>query len=288
MARSLIAGVNALFRREERRLPPERRLVDDPYAAALVEWSPLVAAIRALRLVWPSMRRSVDQLRTAHCVRHASIDALIGRGLADGYRQVVVLGAGYDMRAARLGERWPEARWFEIDRRAMLARKGRRLEGRVPSERRAVAVGMDLSCEPALPRLVEEGFQPDQPAIIVAEGLIHYLPSQLTLKLLDGLLGGGPRRAVISFIQPEMVRRASDNFRWLVSVLREIPRVYYTTEAMSLLAARFGLHPQFYDWEAQVGSFAPAAAGRPHGVWQMVVSMEAAPDVALTENPAMY
>ncbi len=273
MARSLVAGVNALFRREERRLPVEQRLVDDPYAGLLVERDPVVMAIGLLRFVIAPLRRAIDELRTAHGVRHASVDGLIRRGLEAGYAQVVIIGAGYDMRAARLGEAFPAVRWFEVDRPALLARKARLLGDRVP-QGRVARIGVDLAKEPPLARLEAAGLDPRAPVLLVAEGLLHYLPRAATRSLLDALMYGGPRRVVLTTIHPDMVPRASGAFRWLVRLVREIPETFYREEDLSALATRYGLSARVWSWDQQVVDFAPAARGRPVGVSQHVVSLQ--------------
>lgn len=269
MARSLVAGVNALFRREELSLPPDLRLVEDPWAAHLVERDPVVMAIRLFRHILPPLRRGIEELRTAHGARHASVDALVREGLEAGFRQVLILGAGYDMRAERLGSAHPEVRWFEVDRAPLLARKAQRLAGRV-NEARVRRVGVELGREPLLPRLVEAGLDPQAPLLLVMEGLIHYLPREALVELLDGLLRGGRRRVVLTYIHPDMVPRASGAFRWLVRLVREIPRTWYTAEQMEELAARWGLRARSYAWAEQVRVFVPAAGRRMVGVSQEV------------------
>lgn len=274
MARSLVAGVNALFRREELCFPPERRLVDDPFAGRLVERDPLIAVIRALRFLIPPLRRAVDELRTAHCVRHAAVDALVREALERGVEQVVILGAGYDMRAARLGVGRPAVRWFEVDRPALLARKARLLgelpEGLGPLTR----VGVDLAVDPLLARLVAAGFEPARSTLLVLEGLIHYLPREATEAILAALLAGGERRVVLTYIDPDMVGRASGTFRNLVRALREIPRTFYSDEEIARMGARHGLSRlRVLDWERQL-HHAPAAAGRPVGVYQRVAALD--------------
>lgn len=274
MDRSLIAGANALFRREERRYPPARRVVDDPFAALLVEHHPVVWAVRLLRYVVPPLWRAVEELRTAHTTRHAAVDALTRAGLDAGFRQVVVLGAGYDMRASRFHVEYPRARWFEVDRPALLRRKEALLAGQPGINPQVVRLGVDIGRGPLLEPLVGAGFRPEEPALVVAEGLIHYLERDRVEALVAELARGGPRRFVLTFIDRAMLGRESVPLRGLFRAVREIPRTFFTVAELSALGARHGLVARrAWTWEEQVKAFAPAATGRPVGVSQTVVEL---------------
>lgn len=279
MSRSLIAGVNALFRREEARFPPEARVLADPLAGLLVEHHPVVWAIRLLRHLVPPLGRAVEELRTAHLVRHAAVDALVGEALADGYAQVVALGTGYETRAWRIGG---GSRWFEVDRPEILARKSARLQASAPTTLR-VPVPADLG-EPGLPeRLAAAGWLPEAPTVIVAEGLLHYLPRERVAGLLGGLSEGGPRRLVLTCIEPDMVGRANGTFHNLVRAVREIPTTFFTPEQLASLGPGLRLVGA-WRYPEQVARFAPSAARRSVGLSQCVVLLERSADGAGSDD----
>jgi methyltransferase (TIGR00027 family) len=48
-------------------------------------------------------------------VRTHYIDAALKRAVADGATQVVILGAGYDSRAYRFRQAYPQVKFFEVD-----------------------------------------------------------------------------------------------------------------------------------------------------------------------------
>ncbi|WP_319597724.1 SAM-dependent methyltransferase [Streptomyces sp. ID01-9D] len=93
--------------------------------------------------------------------------------------QVVVLGAGMDTRAFRLG--WPDGTVvFEIDDAALLDSKTERLASAgAPAARcdRRV-VGSDLADDWS-GRLLSAGYDPAVPTAWIAEGLLFYLPEAL-------------------------------------------------------------------------------------------------------------
>jgi methyltransferase (TIGR00027 family) len=265
--RSLVAGVNALFRSRESRVPAPARLLDDPYARLFGERHPLVFTLRALRWLLPPLRRLVDELQTAHCVRHRSIDELCLRAVGgEGFRQVVVLGAGYDTRALRLGERLPPARWIEVDHPATAARKARlSLRSRLPD---AVGrVSLDLERDELAPALERAGFDPAAPTCFVLEGLAHYLPRPTFARLLAATARGpGPRRVIVSYIRRDMARTAPPLFVALVNLLREVPTTYFDRDELARLAQHSGLRLRdcftFADQVARLLPTPPARAPR--------------------------
>lgn len=263
--RSLVAGANALFRAAEAERPPASRILADGYAARFAERHPLVQAIRVGRFVAPPLARELARLQVAHCTRHRALDALVAEALAEGFTQVVTLGAGYDTRPLRIGG---PARWFEVDVPETAALKRRRLP-----ESPATAIEADLIVD-GLP-LAGTGFDADAPACFVLEGLVHYLPAA-TLDALLATMGAGPRRRVLlSFIDPAMVPRASVAFTSLVKVVREAPRQYLTPEALAERAAPAGLRlTGHWPFAAQVAAFAPGARGRAVGVSQDVARLD--------------
>jgi methyltransferase (TIGR00027 family) len=176
-----VAGIRA----EETARPD--RLFADPLAAAFVA----AAGSPPSR----ATSRQAAALRLWIVARTVFLDELITGACADGVRQVVLLGAGFDTRAFRL--RWPPGvRCFELDTGDVLAAKQQ-----VLTEHSAVAgcerivVPTDLRGDwPA--ELRTASLDPAQPAIWVAEGLLVYLSPDQVDQLLDevtSLSGPGSR-----------------------------------------------------------------------------------------------
>lgn len=92
-----------------------------------------------------------------------------------GFRQVVILGAGLDTRAARLSR--DGVRFFEVDHPATQAEKRDRLE-RVDGYPVDAALYVPCDFESGqdfLDQLVAGGFDPDEPAVVLWEGVTPYL-----------------------------------------------------------------------------------------------------------------
>lgn len=166
----------------------EDRLFEDPWAAELAgpegrAWIEARTPDSVLPLVVRT--RYYDDWLT-----EALLDATI--------RQVVVLGAGLDTRAWRLG--WPHGTvLFELDQAAVLARKAEVLAGAGAAprcERREVEA--DLGSDwPG--RLLGAGFAPDRPTAWLAEGLLFYLPDELLVRILDEIAASSAPESQLGF-----------------------------------------------------------------------------------------
>jgi methyltransferase (TIGR00027 family) len=142
-------------------------LIHDPWAAGLAgadgeEIAARVDAFMKDRELWIAVR-------TAH------LDAELSRWISERKAtQVVVLGAGFDTRAARFAR--DGVRFFEVDHPATQAEKLSRLQklARYPLGA-ATFVSCDFEREDFLDRLVANGFDCKTPAFILWEGVTPYL-----------------------------------------------------------------------------------------------------------------
>ena len=116
------------------------------------------------------------------------IDALLVDALTQGVTQVVNLGAGFDSRAYRFRDRFPAARFFELDLPAMIAVKRERvlkIFGAVPD--RVALVATDFTTRPLDAVLREAGYDRTRRTFFIWEGVTMYLPeaaNQSTLRFI--------------------------------------------------------------------------------------------------------
>lgn len=175
------------------------RLFADPLAAAFV-----AAAGSPLR---QATGRQAAALRLWVVARTVFLDELVLAACADGARQVVLLGAGFDTRAFRLP--WPPGvRCFELDTPDVLDAKEQVLAAQraVPGCERITVPGNLLDDWPAALR--SAGLRPDQPTAWVAEGLLVYLSPDDVDQLLDRVtsLSAPGRQAGADVPQPRARR----------------------------------------------------------------------------------
>jgi len=108
-------------------------------------------------------------------LRVAYLDRLVGIAVDRlSVRQIVILGAGYDTRAARL----PRAgvRFFEVDHTATQAAKRERLAALdgYPVDA-ATYVTCNFETDDPVARLAASGFDLHEPALVLWEGVVSYL-----------------------------------------------------------------------------------------------------------------
>jgi methyltransferase (TIGR00027 family) len=146
-------------------------------------------------------RRLHELARNYQAVRTHYFDGYFNAAVRTGIRQIVILAAGLDSRAYRLG--WPAGTTvFEIDQPKVLGYKTSTLDahGAVPKARR-VPVAVDLRDDwPAA--LIAAGFDPTQPTAWLAEGLLPYLPGDAQDRLFNLVTehsAAGSRMAVEAF-----------------------------------------------------------------------------------------
>jgi len=114
-------------------------------------------------------------METWLALRVAYLDRMVGRAVDQlSIRQVVILGAGYDTRAARL----PRAgvRFFEVDHPATQASK-REMLARLPGYPidAATYVSCNFEREDPVACLAAAGFDVREPALVIWEGVVMYL-----------------------------------------------------------------------------------------------------------------
>jgi methyltransferase (TIGR00027 family) len=181
-------------------------LFDDPCARAFLSPA-LRAAVCAARvpLLGAAVPAFIDRrwpgARTSGVARTRLIDDALVAAVASGIRQVVLLGAGFDARAARLPA-LESTRVFEVDRLATQTVKRARLAallGREPAHVGFVAVDFDRDRLDVA--LAAAGFDARRQAVFVWEGVTNYLTAEAvdaTLRFIAGTAVG--TRVVFTYV----------------------------------------------------------------------------------------
>ena len=168
-------------------LPQEARLASDPFGArfggrgatALRELAERLP--RVVRLADPLLARllgPIEHLILWLQLRTRVLDDALLAFVRDGGRQVVLLGAGFDCRAARFPRELSESVVYEIDHPATQARKRRVLDeaGATPANVRYLEWDFEREPLERLPdRLAALGHRHDQPTLTIWEGVTMYL-----------------------------------------------------------------------------------------------------------------
>jgi methyltransferase (TIGR00027 family) len=123
--------------------------------------------------------REVAGMSNLLLIRTRFIDEHMQRALADGAKQVVVLGAGFDTRAYRYADLLKDKTVFEVDYRSTQQLKKSRLEkvlGSIPSHVRFAEI--DFQRDTLRDVLVAAGYNTDERTFFIWEGVSMYLSEQ--------------------------------------------------------------------------------------------------------------
>lgn len=206
-------------------LPPEARLVEDPYGVRFSRIGKAIARAAARR---PELaRRALGRVRPLYSmalwlqIRTRVLDDVLLDFVAGGGRQVLLLGAGYDCRAARFRDRLGATLFYEVDHPATQARKIALLADTPGADTNVVRVAWDFEHDPmaALPdRLAALGHDRNSPTLTIWEGVTPYLTEgaiEATVKAVHALSAPGspfaltyiPRDQVQGTRQGRLLRR---------------------------------------------------------------------------------
>jgi len=180
---SRTAEFMAFFRALETARPRHRRLFDDPLAAGF-----LPASLRRLAFMAriPSfgwlLARFIDRrwpgARTSGVARTRLIDEVLDRALANGFDQLVLLGAGFDSRAYRLPAA-ARAHVVEVDHPNTSRMKQQRIKtllGQVPPHVTFAAI--DFSRQHLDEALRSTDVDLERPVFFLWEGVTQYLSAE--------------------------------------------------------------------------------------------------------------
>lgn len=138
-------------------------------------------------------------METWLALRVAYLDRMVGLAVDRlSIRQIVILGAGYDTRAARLPR--AGARYFEVDHPATQANKRERLAklDRYPIEA-AQFVSCNFEREDPIERLTASGFSAREPALVIWEGVVPYLTEGAIKTTASRIASGLDPRSLLAF-----------------------------------------------------------------------------------------
>ncbi|MFC8386153.1 SAM-dependent methyltransferase [Nocardia sp. NPDC057272] len=195
----------ALIRERESRRPD--RLYADPLATEFVD-----AARRDFTRTgegaakWERVEAVAEQFFAGRSVGVRLVDDRVTEAVAAGCRQIVLLGAGLDTRAFRMGLP-ADVTVYELDLPELFAFKEPVLRAvrATPTTQRHV-LPIDLRTDWAVP-LRERGFRPELPTHWIDEGALPYLPPEdhlRTVATLTTLSAPGSRFGLSRFaVDPE-------------------------------------------------------------------------------------
>lgn len=193
MTSSRTARYVALYRALESSERSRTPLFEDPFAPTFLPCSLRLAAhaahmpgLRAVLLRYADHK--APGARTSAIARTRFIDDQVRAAVSAGFKQFVLLGAGFDVRALRMRE-LQDARVFEVDRPEIQAEKrAKQAAYGVQPSAQVDYVGVDFQqCDDILAELVTRGFDPSQRSQFIWEGVTNYLEAAAVERTLASI-----------------------------------------------------------------------------------------------------
>ncbi len=188
-----------------------------------------------------------------------------------GATQILVLGAGYDTMGWRLAPEYPGVNFFEIDHPATARLKAKGIDAMGPRDNLCL-IAEDLGKRKLVDVLKNnESWDQSAPTIIVAEGLVMYLPAEAVRDLFRqcAVVVGVGSRFAFSYI-PSGADGRPDVGRW-TGLLLWLQKVIGEPWLWSIRPEELGLFIRELGWKN-----APALAETTvkHGVEYFVVALK--------------
>ncbi len=212
---SVTAEFIALHRAVEMLRPEEERVCHDPLAVRFIspEWVALISDREKLMVEARKAAQERPGINGAIVARVRFIDEVVLQYVEEGLAQLVILGAGYDSRAYRIGGIKENVHVFEVDHPLTQQIKIRKLVdifGEKPGH--VTFVPVDFAKDDLKVCLLENGYDPAKRTLFIMEGLAYYMPAET----LDGILAfiakeSGPHNAIVfDYLPPSVVNGTSD------------------------------------------------------------------------------
>ena len=184
-------------------LPPEQRVIEDPFA-------PYYAGAVGQQMV-AAMARINPSIRKGIVLRARYFDDYSRQCLAEGFKQVVLLGAGYDSRYLRIPE-FRAVQVYELDLASTQSIKKaltRRMLGKLPPNVKYVS--LDFSQDSIVQKLTGAGYDRLRRTLFIWEGVTLFLNKDIVCETLGRLAELQPgNRVIFDFIPPELIDDATD------------------------------------------------------------------------------
>ena len=207
---SQTAEIMARHRAAEIQFPEDQRVCNDPYAIFFVSEEvrrrfnkPLRSLLIRMWVNWmfPGVHNAVIS-------RVRYMDDCVARCLENGLEQMVIIGAGYDMRAYRFNGLAEKVNVFELDHPATQERKReiiQRIFDTLPGHVTHVPICLDR--DKISQKLFESEYDRSKRTLFIMEGLLMYLPPSYVDKILGFIrTTSGPGSWItFDYLPPSMI-----------------------------------------------------------------------------------
>jgi methyltransferase (TIGR00027 family) len=218
-------------------------------------------------------RFSIPGIRTHYVLRKKIIERETRAAIDEGFRQVVVIGAGFDVLALRLASEFPLVTFVELDHAA--TQNAKRMAGeRYGSE--VALVATDLREEPVNVALKRTAFDAEEQTVFIIEGVLMYLTEMQVSSTLQSIRRAAnacrliftamesDRFAGSTWLAELWLKQRGEPFRWAI-----------TPDKVDAFLTRLGFDVlRIYDAAEIRAELPPAASGRRVAAGEFIVVAE--------------
>lgn len=206
----------ALQRFAETMLPEDIRIFSDPYAIHFLDPTVLAWARdhpEETKAIGEEIEQKMPGWSNAIRGRIRYFNDTVKNTPHNGFFQVVLMGAGYDTRAYRIGILNGSTKFFEIDRPEILERKTKIIQkifGHLPGN--VSFIPLDVVQADCWELLAKAGWSSRKKTLFLLEGLVMYLPRPAVEDLLSGIVchAGSGSAVLFDFVPQSLADGTSD------------------------------------------------------------------------------
>jgi methyltransferase (TIGR00027 family) len=193
-----IAGLRA----NETHLPADERVFEDPFAEFFFreEIRKMFQDPKLVKAELAKYEQMMPGVNGAIVARIRFIDEYLRECISNNFKQLVIIGAGYDTRAYRIEGLKENLNVFEVDHpitQEVKVKKIKEIFNQLPDHVTYVPVvfGQDRLDQ----KLSENGYQPELKTLFIVEGLLMYIAPPAVDALLSFItMASGPESAVVA------------------------------------------------------------------------------------------
>jgi methyltransferase (TIGR00027 family) len=198
-----MAEIMAMRRFTESSRPEDERICYDPYAVRFIDPAILRSAAEhpeETKAKAAQIENLFPGLGSSICARVRYFDDFVTASVKSGIRQLVILGAGYDTRAYRIGSLKGTVRVFEVDHpdtQRIKMKKISEIFGSLPDH--VTFIPVDFEQENFGQKLERSGYNHSKKTLFILEGLVMYIPPVAVDEILGYIIRNSVKGSRIIF-----------------------------------------------------------------------------------------
>lgn len=206
----------AAYRAIESKQPESHRVIYDPYAHIFLgdKWGKMVSSpfLNWLGMLYGKIK--FPGFYASVIARVRFINECVKECFPDDFKQLVILGAGYDMSAFCFQDILSNAHVFEVDHPITQEHKMSKINERVKTVPDNITyVPINFESDDLKEVLIKAGYQPSLKTLFIWEGVVYYLEKETIQQTLNFIVDNSAQGSKVAFdyLPPEVVEGTSND-----------------------------------------------------------------------------